>query len=388
MSRINDLVAKLCPGGVPFRPLGELGAFIRGSGVQKKDLTDEGLGAIHYGEIHTHYGTSAIETKSFVAEASAARLRTARPGDLVIATTSEDDDGVAKAVAWIGQDEVAVSSDAYIYRHGLHPEYVAYFFQSDQFQDQKKRFVTGTKVRRVSGESLAKVKMPVPPPAVQQAVAATLSKMEELEAALEAELEARRRQYEHYRHSLLSFGTEGARWTTLSELFEMRAGSFVAASEISASRDTDHPYPCFGGGGLRGYVGRSNQHGDRVLIGRQGALCGNVKRASGDFYATEHAVVVTARPNVDIRWAFHMLSAMNLNQYATKSAQPGLAVGSIGTLSVCVPRYQQQERTGEVLDKFDALVNDLSIGLPAELKARRKQYEHYRDRLLSFPEAA
>lgn len=83
-----------------------------------------------------------------------------------------------------------------------------------------------------------------------------------------------------------------------------------------------------------------------------------------------------------------MLTLMNLNQYASKSAQPGLAVGKLEGVRIAVPPLPQQARIAAILDKFDALVSDLSIGLPAELAARRKQYEHYRDRLLTFREAA
>jgi len=80
-----------------------------------------------------------------------------------------------------------------------------------------------------------------------------------------------------------------------------------------------------------------------------------------------------------------MLTQMNLNQYASKSAQPGLAVGKLEELPISVPPLEEQERIVAILDKFDTLVNDLSSGLPAEIKARRQQYEHYRDKLLSFP---
>jgi type I restriction enzyme S subunit len=168
MSHIDKLISKLCPKGVEFKSLGEVGVFIRGNGLQKKDLAGAGVGAIHYGQIHTHYGTSATATKSFVIDSLATKLRKARPGDLVIATTSEDDEAVAKAVAWVGTEEVAVSGDAYIYRHRLEPKYVSYFFQSTQFQDQKRRHITGTKVRRVSGDSLAKIRIPTPPLEIQR----------------------------------------------------------------------------------------------------------------------------------------------------------------------------------------------------------------------------
>jgi type I restriction enzyme S subunit len=211
VSLIDKLIAKLCPKGVEFKLLGEVGEFIRGNGLQKKDLAESGVGAIHYGQIHTHYGTSATATKSFVRASLATKLRKARPGNLVIATTSEDDEAVAKAVAWVGADEVAVSGDAYIFRHNLEPKYVAYFFQSAQFQGQKKRHITGTKVRRVSGDSLAKIRIPVPPFEIQREIVKVLDSLSELETQLktelEAELEARRKQYKHYRDSLLTFDT-------------------------------------------------------------------------------------------------------------------------------------------------------------------------------------
>lgn len=209
MNRIHRLIAEHCPDGVQMKDLGEVGVFVRGNGLQKGDLTNIGVGAIHYGQIHTHYGTWASETKSFVNEALAKKLRKASPGDLVIATTSEDDEAVAKAVAWLGNEEVAVSGDAYIFRHSLDPKYVSYFFQSDDFRTQKKPRLTGTKVRRISGEALSKIRIPVPPLVVQQEVGAVLdrfSKLErELKQQIEAELEARRIQYRHYRDTLLSF---------------------------------------------------------------------------------------------------------------------------------------------------------------------------------------
>lgn len=166
----------------------------------------------------------------------------------------------------------------------------------------------------------------------------------------------------------------------------MNAGHFVPAENISKTQSEEFPYPCFGGNGIRGYVKTFNNEGDHVLIGRQGALCGNVKRFKGKFYATEHAVVVTTKSDVDTDWAFHMLTFMNLNQYASKSAQPGLAVGKLEKVPVLSPKYPEQKRIAAILDKFDSLINDILIGLPAELKARRAQYKYYRDKLLTFKE--
>jgi type I restriction enzyme S subunit len=125
-------------------------------------------------------------------------------------------------------------------------------------------------------------------------------------------------------------------------------------------------------------------------VGRQGALSGNVHRVSGEIYATEHAVVVTPKvdTDIDLDWAFHALTTMNLNQYVSQGAQPGLAVGTLKSLLIPVPDFAEQRNAAIALDNFDALTNDLSVGLPAELAARRKQYEYYRDKLLTFEELA
>lgn len=189
--------------------LGELGTFTRGSGLQKKDFTPTGIGCIHYGQIYTYYGTDAYKTKSFVSQEFAQKARKAKNGDLIIATTSENDEDVCKAVAWLGDEEIAVSSDACFYAHTMNPKYVAYYFQTEQFQKQKRYFITGTKVRRVNSNDLAKIKIPVPPLAEQERIVSILDKFDTLtnsiSEGLPKEIELRRKQYEYYRNQLLSF---------------------------------------------------------------------------------------------------------------------------------------------------------------------------------------
>src|SRR5690625_824205 len=107
MNDIDGLISRLCPEGVPHEQMGEVGEFVRGSGLQKADLKTEGMPAIHYGQIHTHYGVWATETISFVDVEFASRLRQAKPGDVILATTSEDDDAVGKATAWLGDKNAA-----------------------------------------------------------------------------------------------------------------------------------------------------------------------------------------------------------------------------------------------------------------------------------------
>ena len=189
--------------------MGEVGVFTRGSGIQKSDFVDEGVGCIHYGQIHTYYGVWARHTKTYVSTEQAMRSRRASAGDLVIATTSEDDASVGKAVAWLGDEDVAVSTDALIFRHELDAKYVSYFFQSRGFQDQKAKWITGTKVRRISSSGLNKIIIPVPPVDVQNRIVEILDKFDtlvnDMSIGLPAELVARRQQFEYYRDQLLTF---------------------------------------------------------------------------------------------------------------------------------------------------------------------------------------
>lgn len=121
----------------------------------------------------------------------------------------------------------------------------------------------------------------------------------------------------------------------------LKAGKAMPADRISSSK-ADGMFPCFGGNGIRGYVDSYNYDGDYAIIGRQGALCGNVCLAQGKFYATEHAVVVTPKAIVDSTWLFFALNQMNLNQYARGVAQPGLAVNELEKLPFSVPDISKQ----------------------------------------------
>ncbi|EJE0575783.1 restriction endonuclease subunit S, partial [Escherichia coli] len=371
------------------------GDFIRGNGLQKKDFVESGFPAIHYGQIYTRYGLSADKTFTYVLPELANKLRKAQKNDLLLATTSENDEDVVKPLAWLG-DNVAISGDMMLFRHEQNVKYLAYFFQSEIFQTQKMKYITGAKVRRVSSGDLSKIKIPIPSSnnpekslAIQSEIVRILDKFTALTAKLTAELTAeltmRKKQYNYYRDKLLSFEEGGVEWKTLGEIVKMRAGQHISARNIVDGKEGDFVYPCFGGNGIRGYVKEKSHDGEHLLIGRQGALCGNVQRMKGQFYATEHAVVVSAMQGIDIDWAFHMLTTMNLNQYASKSAQPGLAVGKLQELKLLVPSIERQKYIAKILDKFDTLTSSITEGLPREIELRQKQYEYYRDLLFSFP---
>ena len=140
-------------------------------------------------------------------------------------------------------------------------------------------------------------------------------------------------------------------WATIGELFQLQAGKFIEAPQISNCKDATHIYPCYGGNGLRGYVESYNRDGLFPIIGRQGALCGNINIAEGKFYATEHAVVVETFANIDIQLFVYFLIQLNLNQYATATAQPGLAVKTINEVTIPLPPINEQHRISMAIEK-------------------------------------
>jgi type I restriction enzyme S subunit len=165
----------------------------------------------------------------------------------------------------------------------------------------------------------------------------------------------------------------------------LEAGRAISTYEIHEVSSKEFSYPCYGANGLRGYVANWNQDVNAPLIGRQGALCGNVCYVNGKFYATEHAIVAIPQLDCDSRFFYYLLSAADLNQYKTAGAQPGLSVTRLNKVKVVIPPLAEQCRIVAILDHFDALCHNLTDGLPAEIAARQRQYDYYRDKLLTFP---
>ncbi len=196
-------------GRIKFMQLGDVGTFIRGNGLQKKDFTDTGVGCIHYGQIYTYYGTFAERTKSYVSNDLAEKLKKARTGDLIIATTSENVEDVGKAVAWLGDEDICIGGHSFVFHHNQNPKYMAYLFQTESFFQQKKKVVKGVKVIDITDAAMSKFKFGFPPLEEQERIVAILDKFDSLvndiSKGLPAELTARRQQYEYYRNKLLTF---------------------------------------------------------------------------------------------------------------------------------------------------------------------------------------
>ena len=148
-------------------------------------------------------------------------------------------------------------------------------------------------------------------------------------------------------------------WCKLGEIFYLKAGENITSKDISEIKKEDFIYPCYGGNGIRGYTKQYNKEGIFSLIGRQGALCGNINIGKGKFFATEHAVVVNAFSETNVNWCFYFLKQLNLNQYATSTAQPGLSVNNINQIYIPLPPLKEQDRIANEIDRLFTLIEQL-----------------------------
>lgn len=209
METIEQMVKRLCPKGVEWKKISEIGTVTRGTSFQKKHFTAAGTPCIHYGQIYTKYGTFADKTFSFISEQFAKGKKLAKKGDLIMAVTSENYEDVGKCLAWLGEDDILVSNHACFIRHSLNPKYLAYFLQTPYFFRYKKKISKGVKVIDLDLNMFGSMLIPVPPLDEQNRIVSILDRFEtltsDLQNGLPAEIEARRRQLEYYRNKLLTF---------------------------------------------------------------------------------------------------------------------------------------------------------------------------------------
>lgn len=190
--------------------MGELGTIFRGKRFTKADYVKAGgIGVIHYGEIYTQYGTEATQTASRVREDLRNGLRFASKGDVVLTDVGETVEDVGKAVAWMGDEDVAIHDHCYVIRSEVNPVYLSHYMQTSMFRAEKDRYVARTKVKTLLLDGLKRITVPVPGASEQERIVCILDKFDalvnDLSSGLPAELNARRKQYEYYRDRLLTF---------------------------------------------------------------------------------------------------------------------------------------------------------------------------------------
>lgn len=297
-------------------------------------------------------------------------------------------------------------------RDALSPEFLYYVLSSDRFFAYNMQHAKGAKMPRGNKDAILKYRIPVPPAEVQREIVRILDQFTLLEAELEAELEARRVQYDFYRDSLLAFPVEttvvalgdlgtifggltgktkvdfsdgNARYATYTNVFNNIALNTEASDFVRVGSDERQ---------------RSLTYGDVIFTGSSesleevGMTSVVTRRLSEPLYLNSFCIGFrmddTSRLNPD--FSKHLFRSSGLRAQIVKTANGvtriNISKARLAKILVPIPSPAEQERIAQVLDAFDTLVNDLSVGLPAELAARRKQYEYYRDKLLTFEEAA
>ena len=416
MSHIEDLIEELCPNGVEYRPLGEIAEYIRGVTYKKSDEDDQGPTLILRAN-NIDVASSTLVLDGIKRVSSAVRVRSSQqlsPGDILICAGSESKEHIGK-VAYI-DTEVPYTFGGFMgavrgFGEVL-PRFIFYLLTGSLFSTYLERSLSSTTINNLNGPVMNRFRIPVPPRAVQQEIVRILDKFTALEAELEAELEARRKQYEHYRDTMLTFedsvakcalgdviqnlrtglnprqnfklNTRGAsnRYITVREL----AGFTIQATEKTDRVDDD---------GLALIQARSRLQADDVLFSGTGTIgrTALITEKPQDWNIKEGVYAITPnQERIVPRFLIHLLHSSSIRGQILRSADgstvASISMASLRRIMLPVPNLEEQDRLVTLLDGFESLANDLSVGLPAELAARRKQYEYYRDRLLTFKELA
>lgn len=411
MSHISYLQQLLDGVKVTWKPLGAIGELVRGSGLPKADFTESGIPAIHYGQIYTYYGLSTTSTKSFVSPETAEKLKKVNKGDVVITNTSENLEDVGKALAYLGESQAVTGGHATIFKPSeiILCKYFAYFTQTSVFADEKRKYAKGTKVIDVSAGDMAKILIPIPcpeNPEKSRKIQAEIVRILDNFTELTAELTARKKQYNYYRDRLLSFEEWEVEWKCLEDIATFRRGSFPQPYGNNEWYDGEDSMPFVqvadvADSGFRLHKSTKQQisklaqtksvyvEADTVLVTLQGTI-GRVAITQYDCYVDRTLAIFTSyKIDINKKYFAHQLKAKFdvEKEYARGSTLKTITKEEFSEFKIAIPSIVKQERIVAILDKFDAITNSITEGLPREIELRQKQYEYYRDLLLSFPKA-
>ncbi|HHX7297430.1 TPA: restriction endonuclease subunit S [Neisseria meningitidis] len=407
-SKAKKLIEMIQTAPVEWKPLGEVGLLVRGNGLQKKDFTESGVPAIHYGQIYTYYGNQTDKTLSFVSPELAEKLKKVDKGDVVITNTSENIEDVGKALLYLGEEQAVTGGHATIFKPSkeIVGKFFVYFTQTEIFDKAKRKFAKGTKVIDVSATDMAKIQIPIPPLETQQKIVKILDKFTELEATLEATLEAelalRKRQYRYYRDFLLDFDNQigggwiadgyqcrlkDVVWKTLGEVFNIFAGGDVPKDAFSEVETEEFCIPILSNGigskALYGWTNVAKINQPSLTISARGTI-GWASFQNKPFFPIVRLLVLTPKIELNLKYAYYFMKSIESNYKVPESGIPQLTKPMIKDISIPIPPLPEQEKIVAILDKFDTLTHSISEGLPHEIALRRKQYEYYREQLLAF----
>lgn len=389
MSKIDELIQEFCPNGVKFLQLGDVAQILNGYSFKSGKYSESGIRVVRISDVQKGK-MSDKDLKFYPLEYEAEISRyLLRENDLVMSLTgnvgrvamlSKTDlpAGLNQRVACIRPSEIVLT------------RWLFHFLDTDTFESDAMKNSTGGGQKNMSTVWLSKYKIPVPPLEVQKEIVNILDKFTELEAELSAELDARRKQYEYYRNQLLTFDKSGSdvKWLTLDKI---ATNLDSKRKPVTRGARTSGEIPYYGASGIVDYVQDYIFDGDYLLVSEDGAnlLARSTPIAfsiSGKTWVNNHAHVLEFNEYATRRLVEIYLNSIDLRPYVTGGAQPKLNKANLNKITIPIPSLEDQKRIVTILDKFDKLVTSISEGLPAEIEARRQQYEYYRTKLLTFQE--
>ena len=405
MSKLDELINELCPNGVEYKTIDDIAVDIyRGSGIKRDEVTESGIPCVRYGEIYTTYGAWFEKCKSHTQLEYVKSPKYFEHGDILFAITGESVEDIAKCCAYIGNEKCLAGGDIVVLKHNEDPKYISYALSTVEAKKQKSAGKVKSKVVHSSVPSIKAIRLPVPPLEVQREIVHILDSFTLLTAELTAELTARRKQYEFYRDKLLTIkddipikkigeickvvsgGTPSRKnaeyWGNGSIKW---LGSTVCQNKKTIDKVTDY----ITNEGLVNSSAKIMREGT-TLVALVGATIGKVAFLPYDAAINQNIAGIFPKDRNILNpsylyYACTMLYPKFLK--LTKGSKLAMAnLSFIRELEIPVPHIEVQNRIVYVLEHFEDICSDLNIGLPAEIEARQKQYEYYRDVLLTFAE--
>ena len=392
MTVLDELIQELCPEGVAYKTLGEIATDVfRGAGITRDQVRETGTPCVRYGEIYTTYGVWFEDCVSHTDETLLTSKKYFDYGDILFAITGESVEDIAKCCAYIGHETCLAGGDIVVLKHNEDPKYLSYALSTLDAQKQKSKGKVKSKVVHSSVPDIKAIRVPVPPLPVQREIVRILDNFTELTA----ELTARKKQYEFYRDKLLTFGdvrvgvTSDVIRRTLGEVCKISAGGDAPKDSMSKQKTEKYSVPIISNGigenALYGYTDAPKVEEPAVTVAARGTI-GYAEYRDYPFYPIIRLLTAIPKDStvVNTKYLYYCLQG---KQYSVPMGGiPQLTAPELKKVEIPIPSLDVQNRIVQVLDNFDAICTDLFSGLPAEIEARQKQYEYYRDKLLTFKE--
>lgn len=393
MSRLKELIDRLCPNGVEYIPLEKLCAVLRGKRLTKNEMVPNGNFPVFHGGLEPlgYYNKSNRDAQSV----------------MIINV------GASAGTVCFSEKEFWSSDGCFCLSHSerLNSKFAYYFLSNNQNDFMSK--VRHAGIPTLDAKVIRDYLIPIPPIEVQEEIVRILDKFDSYAAELQAELQARKEQYEYYRNLLLTFnpsaygfGTDGEQeiksvttWGGASYEIEWKTMGKICKNldkkrkPITASKRTAGKYPYYGASGIVDYVDSYIFDGQYLLISEDGAnlLARSTPIAfpiNGKNWVNNHAHVLEFENTTTQRFVQYYINMIDVAKYVSGGAQPKLNQENLNSIILPIPPLELQEKIVSILDRFETLVNDLTKGLPAEIAAVKEQYEYYRNKLLTFKQLA